>query len=119
MPGDAEGPGGGCPYGMGAHRGCCVPGGSGAWSSAQARGVRAARWLRVLAGTRAVGPAASRPAVSSPLQAHKGWRLVGCIKAGEPQPAQKKLLEPLVLSLPPSLHVIQLPHTREAGDKSL
>lgn len=58
-----------------------------------------------------------RPAVSSQLWARKEWQLVGYIKAGEPQPAQKKLLELLVFSLPPSLHVIQLPHARGAEDK--
>lgn len=42
-----------------------------------------------------------RPTVSSQLWAHKEWQLVGYIKAGEPQPAQKKLLELLVFSLPP------------------
>lgn len=42
-----------------------------------------------------------RPAVSSQLWACKEWQLVGYIKAGEPQPAQKKLLELLVFSLPP------------------
>ncbi|XP_062445168.1 phospholipid transfer protein isoform X2 [Rhea pennata] len=45
----------------------------------------------------------------------------GIYKGREPQPAQEKLLELLVFFFPPSLpslHVIQLPHTKKAKDKS-
>jgi len=76
--------------------------------------------LPVLAGSRVQRPTdlhPPHPAVSSQLWACKEWQLVGYIKTGEPQPAQKKLLELLLFSFPPSLHVIQLPHARGAEDK--
>ena len=91
--------------------------------SARSRGVSATRRLCLCwraAGAQRVGDLhPPHPAVSSQLWAHKEWQLVGYIKAGEPQPAQKKLLELLVFSFPPSLHVIQLPHNRGAEDKPL
>uniref|UniRef100_A0A8C8E577 Phospholipid transfer protein n=1 Tax=Otus sunia TaxID=257818 RepID=A0A8C8E577_9STRI len=103
------------------HAGSCVCGGGGRLPARPAAGASqppADSAVLAAAGARRAGDLhPPHPAVSSQLWAHKEWQLVGYIKAGEPQPPQKNLLELLVFSFPPSLHVIQLPHNRGAEDK--